>query len=58
MTHIDLGLGIQTGSSDAITVSLNINDGGMLGRTVRSWKLTVSQALLWHSDRPKAVLSY
>jgi hypothetical protein len=40
VTQIDLGLGIQTGSSDAITVSLDINDGGTLGRTVRSRDLS------------------
>jgi hypothetical protein len=39
VTQIDLGLGIITGS-DAVTVSLDINDGGMLGRTVRSWNLS------------------
>jgi hypothetical protein len=38
VTQIDLGLGIITGA-DAVTVSLDINDGGMLGRTVRAWNL-------------------
>jgi hypothetical protein len=38
VTQIDLGLTAIGG--DAVTVSLDINDGGMLGRTVRSWSLS------------------
>ena len=43
VTQIDLGLSIIGGYSaatDALTVSLDINDGGTLGRTLRSWSLS------------------
>jgi hypothetical protein len=40
VTQIDLGLLLIGAASDSVNVSLNINDGGTLGRALQSWSLS------------------